>query len=220
MKVGIPVIVVVIGDSSSGLYAFNTKNHLASLSGLANKLGKALSIIYVNNHAIDSNSQISSEKEADKMLYNYISTLALFLSSNIGDIDKEDMRNIIDQSGFKSIKAPSGLYGLQFFSKEVKLPTKAVPFGGRTLIIPGVEYNHGLNLLHHKHGVIQNPEAIEIFKDQLPLYMISSSNFRVIENEGLAKVTEDYYNVMDQIEAKEVDGTSRSQMDDDTGLVL
>ena len=220
LKVGIPVIMVAIGDSSSAILAINTKNHLASLNNLAIQNGKALSIIYVNNHAIDSGAPISSEKEADKMLYNYISTLALFLSSNNGDIDRQDMRNIIDQSSYKTITVAGGLYGLQFFSKEVKLPSKAVPIGGRTLIVPGVDYNHGLNLLHHKHGIIQHPEAISIYKDQLPLYMISSGNFFAIENEGLEKVTNDYYNVMDSIEVKEVKGTSRSTADEDTGLVL
>lgn len=220
LRIGIPVVMVTIGDSSSGLMAFNTKNYLASLNNLAVQTGKALSIIYVNNHAIDGGAPISSEKEADKMLYNYISTLALFLSSNNGDIDAQDMRNIIDQASFKTIRVAPGLFGLQFFSKEVKLPAKAIPMGGRTLITPGVEFNHGLNLLHHKHGVIQHPDAIAIFKDQLPLYMISSANFLTIENEGLEKVTNDYYNVMDSIEVKEVKGTTRSQVDEDTGLVL
>lgn len=220
LKANIPTVVVVTGDSSNGLSAINTLRTLSSLDAIAVRNKKPLSIIYANNSGMNKGSNLLNERETDKLIYSYISTLALFLSSENEYLDNQDMRGIIDQSNYTTIKVAPGLYGLQFFSKEVELPEKAIPTMARTLTLNNQDYDLKLSLLHHKHGYITDKQAIELYEDQLPLFMVSSANFLSIEEESLKKVTDDYKNVMNSIQVRNIDAGDDAKTDDETGLIL
>lgn len=216
----IPVISVLIGDSSNGLSAINTLNTLASLNQIAKSTKKPLSIVYVNNHAMAESGLHNAEKEANKVLFNTMSTLALFLSSKNEAIDGQDMASIIDQSHYKTIDITPGLYGLTIYSKKIDLPKGSVPTVGRTLTINNRDFDTGLTLLHHKRGYVTEENALDIYKEQFPLHMISYANFFSIEEKSLKSVTENYYNIMNSIKSEDVGGSSRSNVDDDSGLVF
>lgn len=220
LKANIPTIAVVIGDSSNGLYGINTLNTLASLNSISIKNNKPLGIIYSNNYSSGYGNIKKGEEEVNKLIQSYITTLALFLSGNNENLDNQDMRGIIDQSNYKTIGINPGLYGIQFFSKEVKKIEGSAPTVGRTLTLPDDDTSVGVPLLHHKVGYVDDNDAIAMFKDQFPLHMVMFSNFFEAEEENLNKIADDAYNVANSIKSKDVQGTSKSKLDDETGLVL
>lgn len=220
LKAGTPVIVVVVGDSSNGMYAINTLNTLASLNQIAIRNNKPLGIIYANNHSAGAGNLKKGETEVNNLLKSYLTTLSLFVSGSNEDLDNQDIRGLIDQSHYKTISIEPGLYGLQFFSKEVKKMENSAPTVGRTLTIEGVDPIINIPLLHHKTGYIKSNDVIEIFKDQLPLHMVMFSNFFNTEQENLKKLSDDAKNVAKGIKSTTVQGASDSEVDDDSGLVL
>ena len=216
----IPTIAVIIGDSSNGLSANNTLDTLGSLNSIAVTTNKALAVIYVNNHGLIDNGMHSAIDKANKILFNTMSTVALFLSSENEALDSQDMTNIIDQSNYKKIPIPAGLYGLAIYSKNIELPKNVIPMIGRTLSAGNIPFDTGLTLQHHKHGYVTESNALEIFKDQFPLHMVTYANFFTNEEKSLRAVTEDYNNIMNSIKIDNITGTSRSVIDDETGLVF
>lgn len=220
LKKSIPTVAYVIGDSSNGLCAINTLNVLSTLNNIALKTNKPLVVSYVNNHQLFNGNMIDAEKAADKMILNSMSTLSLFLSGRHEGLDNQDLINIIDQSNYKTISLPAGLYGLHFYSKAVELPEGASPTVGRTLATSGQDFDTKVNLLHHKKGFIDSENAVKIMGDQLPIHMLVYANFFAVEEKILKPITEDYYATMDKVKNQNVSGTSRSSMDDDTGFIF
>lgn len=216
----IPVVALVIGDSSNGLYAINTLNILASLNNIAVKNKKPLVISYVNNHSLYNNSMQEAEKAANQVILNNMSTLSLFLSGRHESLDNQDLINIIDQSNYRSIDIPAGLYGLHFYSKDVSLPKGAEPTVGRSLAAANQDFDTKVKLAHHKKGIIDSENALKVMGDQLPIHMLVYANFFAIEEEILKPITEDYYASLDKIKNREIAGTSRSKVDNDTGFVM
>lgn len=220
LNTNIPVLYVGIGDSSNGLYTINTLNSLSSLNQVALRANKPLGIIYVNNHGLGGGNLKKGEEEANKLLRSYLTTLALFTSGTTDDIDNQDIRGLIDQSHYRTLGIKPGLYGLQFFSKEVSKTIESAPTVGRTLTVEGTDFDINIPLLHHKTGYVSDEEAKQIYKDQFPLHMVMFSNFFNSEEENLKKLSDDAYNVADSIKSKEIQGSSKSKVDDDLGLVF
>ena len=221
----IPTLLVVIGDSSSGLLAINTKNSLATYNSIALKLKKAVGIIYVNNFRANGDagkSLASNEAAADANIKTQIGVLSVFLSSEVEDLDAEDMVNIIDQSNYKTIDIFPGLYGVGFYSKNVTIPPKSIPTVARSLTHRDAEYDTGLQLLHHKRGYLSNEEMLSGMgiTEQLPLHWVMYANFLESESDNLDAEVDKFYGVMDNIKQKHVEGTSRSKSDSKTGFIF
>ena len=216
----IPTVAYVIGDSSNGLCAINTLNTLSTLNAIALKAGKPLVVGYFNNHQMFNGNMMDAEKQVDKMIMNSLSTLSLFLSGRHEGLDNQDLINIIDQSNYKTIKLPEGLYGLHFYSKSIELPEEASPTVGRTLAVRDQDFDTKVNLLHHKKGFIDAENAITVMGDQLPIHMIVYANFFAVEEKILKPITDDYYTTMDKVKNQNIGGTSRSSIDDETGFVF
>jgi len=214
-----PVVAIVVGDSSNGLSAINTLNTLAGLNNIANKAKKPLNIMYVNNKDFAENGILSGIDNANKAIFSSLSVLSLFLSGDNEALDNQDLSNIIDQSNYKTINIQPGLYALSTFSGKSTLPQGAIPTVARTLTIAGVSPDIGIQLLHHKSGIVTSENANKIFGKQYPLHLVSSANLFSVETMNLKTVTDEYYNMMHKIEVQHVEGTSESDESDD-GLVF
>lgn len=220
LSANLPTVVVGIGDSSNGLYTINSLNTLASLNQIALRTNKPLGIIYVNNHGLGGGDPKKGILEANKLLKSYIAALAIFASGTNEDLDNQDIRGLLDQSHYTTLGIKPGIYGLQFFTKDVLKLEHATPTVGRTLTIQDVDFSINVPLLHHKVGYVSDEEAIEAYKDQFPLHMVMFSNFFNTEEENLKQLSDDAYNVADSIKSKEIQGSSKSKIDDDLGLVF
>lgn len=219
----IPVVSVVIGDSSNGLSAINTLNTLATLSGIARKHSKALSVIYINNHlmATEGKGLTAAQDKANHKLFSIISLLSLFLSGQNEALDNQDMMNILEQTNYKTINLEPGLYGLTFHSKTVNSVEHAIPTTARTIMLPGKDSDIGVTLLHHKVGITDNPNVIKVCKEEtFPIHMVSSSNFFHLEEKNLKNITDEYYEIQNSIKMQHTSGTSNSKLDDDLGIVF
>ena len=218
----IPVVAVVIGDSSNLLYTKNTINTLASLDAVAKQTGKAITVIYINNHSMMNvnNGIAKAEKEVNKYIGNILTTLSLFLSNEHENIDNEDMYNILVPSNYKQIKVQPGLYGLMFFSKEIKPIENAIPVIGRSLTLSNKDVDLSISLLHHKFGVITSTNAIGIVKeDNIPLHMISFANYFVAEQKNLVERKKNYENIAANITNEALVGCEDGEIDE-SGLIL
>ena len=222
LEKNIPVICVVIGDSSNGMYTINTLNTLASLNKIALNANKPLSIIYVNNSNFSKQGGLASaENAANQYLLVTLSGLSLFLAGRHGELDNQDMLNFIDQSKYSTISVRPGLYGVHIYSKEVNLPDGATPTGARILTVGEQDFSVNPSILHFKRGIVSNENALAIIKeDQFPLYMINYANFFALEDKILRPLTENAYNVADNIVNAQVAGSSKSDVDEETGLIL
>jgi hypothetical protein len=214
------VIAVLIGDSSNGLNAINTINTIASLDSVAQATNKPLSVMYVNNHAFAEKGMMQAEKMANNVIFQTLSALSLFLSGDNESLDYKDMEGIIDQSHYSTIETPPGLYGLCVFSKDVEIPKGSVPTVARTLTLEKISPDINITLLHHKTGYVTDVQAVEMYKEQFPLHLVTFANFFVSEEETLHELSDNYYNVMDSIKNKAVKGASRSRSNSSGGLVF
>lgn len=219
----IPVVAVVVGDSSNQLYCKNTINTLAGLDKFARENNRALSIIYINNHSLvrEGVGLNTAEKEANERLTNIMTSLSLFwCNDNKRDIDDQDMINIISPSNYKSISIKPGLYGLMFFSKEIKAVEGSLPVLGRSLAKIGGDCAISINLLHHKSGFVTSEPVIEVVKEEnLPLHMISFGNFFVTEQKKLQELFAHYENSANSISNEELMGCKDSKVDE-SGIIL
>lgn len=219
----IPVFAVVVGDSSNGLSAKNTKNTLASLNAIAKTSRKPITLVYVNNHSFAANGigLKEAEKRADQVIFNTMTTISMFLSGLNEDLDYQDMAGIIDQSHYRTIQIDPGLFGLTVYSKKINIPEGAIPTVGRTVTLPETDFDTTLTLLHHKKGYITSKNAIDIIKpENFPIHMLAYANFFKLEERNLDKIVQDYENIMASIRSEDISGCSTSSMDDETGLIF
>lgn len=223
LRCNVPVIGLLVGDSTNGLYTINTLNTLASLNNIAVRVKKPLNIIYANNaEGAQGGNLLKGEDVVNKIMHGYIASLLLFLSSNNEYLDNQDMRGIIDQSNYKTLPINPGLYGLQFFSKEIKAIEGSVATVGRTLLASGTEdFSLGeAKFLHHKTGYVVDQDALAKFDSQFPLHMASFNNFFLLEQSRLNKIADESNKIASSIVSQEVKGASNSTVDEDTGLIF
>lgn len=219
LATGIPVIAVVVGDSGNAMYAKNTLNTLSSINNMAMNRKKPLSVIYANNHSFGQGSGNAGEKHVNERIRNIVSVLSLFLSGNNLEIDQKDMEGFVDQSMYTTITVPAGLYGLSVFSNDIDIPEGSIPTMARTLTLQGEEAKLNIELMHHKVGYIVNENAKAIFESQVPLHLVTYSNFFVRESEALQAADKRYKEMEESIKNQNITGTHNSNVQDD-GFVL
>ena len=217
----IPVFCVVIGDSSNAMFCINTLNTLATLNKFAIEANKPLSIVYYNNSNYFVDGLSAAEKSVNKQLFVTMTAMSLFLSGTNGKLDNQDIINFIDQSNYRTITLKPGLYGLHVYSKDINLPEGATPTNARILTTEGQDFALRADILHYKQGDVTVSNVFETIKpEQFPLYLVTYSNFFALEEGALKPQTENFYNIQDSIVNNQITGSSRSSVDDDTGLIL
>lgn len=219
---GIPVIALLVGDSSNAVYAKNTLGTLTTLNKFAIESNKPLPIIYLNNFKIAGTTKMhESIESANKLLFNILTGVSLFLSGDHEFLDNQDMINMIDASRYKTITVKPGLYGLQVGSKELNVPKHMTPILARTLTLPNRDFDTGVSLLHHKHGYITIQNAIDVIKeDNLPIHIYTTNNFFKVEEAALLDVIKNYTNIEKAIVADPIEPSVYSEVDEDTGMVF
>jgi len=214
MALNIPVVPIVIGDTSTALYAKNTLDTLATLNAIAKT---PLCISYVNNSVYGNNTKQAIEKANDE-LFNIMSGFAVFLSGKNKDIDAKDMENILNLNNYNpKLNIKKGLYGIDIFNKDLIMKDYYIPIVGRTLCDSECEIENNIKLLHNKVGVITNENAKNLYKNETPIHMVTYANIFANEKKVITKIIEDYDNIMNSIVVDEV--SSYSEADED-GLVL
>lgn len=217
----IPVFCVVVGDNSSGMYSINTLNALATLNKIAMDFQKPLSLIYVNNTNFYKDGAATAEKDANVYLTTTMTGVSLFLSGQNGELDNQDMLNFIDQSKYRTVQVKPGLYGVHIYSKNIELPEGATPTGMRILTIGEQDFHVNPSILHFKRGYVTNPNALNIIQqEQYPLYMVNYANFFALEEKVLKPMTDNAYNISENIVNSQVSGSAKSSVDEETGLIL
>jgi len=172
-----PIITIVIGDSSNGLSAINTLNTLAGFDNVAKAAKKPLSMVYVNNQAFNAGNKEKAEKEANKAIFNTMASISLFLSGTNSELDTRDMMNFVDQSNYSTIQIKPGVYIIMSFSGAIKIPDGCVPTIARSLTIEGISPDVDVTLLNYKSGLVLEDNAKTIYEDQFPIHLVSYGNF-------------------------------------------
>jgi len=218
---GIPVIGVVIGDSSNGLSCKNTLNTISTLDSISKRVvKKPISIIYYNNHSRPEIGPHAKEKAVNTAIYNALTTISVFLSGDNEDIDTKDMINFISPDKFTTISVKSAVYNIKIYDGKVTPGANEINLIGRTLTVPGVDVGDAvgdLTLLQHKNGKVVAPDAVETFQDLAPITMLLVGNVMVEEHRLLNSAVEEYEIIQDNLISADLDGTSEA---DDNGLVF
>jgi len=213
----LPVIAVLVGDSSNGLSTINTLNTIASFNAIAKATKKPLSIIYNDNAKGIGENSIEKLESIDREIFKNISVLSMFLSGQNTSLDQKDMAAFIDQSVYKTIGIKPGLYGLNVFPKEVNLPDHLTPTVGRTITVKDVASDIGIELFHHKFGTTENSNVINTFRGQFPIHVVSYANsFSAIEFELKTRVD----SINEKLNQSTVDDVTADNSADDDGLVF
>ena len=224
----IPVIAVVVGDSSNGINCINTVRTIDTLDAIAKQNKKCLSVIYINNHAtLESKkdnlaTMNNAEKEVNTILTNVMSLASIFLSGENEALDNQDMANIVDQSKYTNLSIEPGLYGLVFYSKNIVTSVeKAIPTVARTLTLKGENFDTNLTLLHHKRGYVEDDNVVELVKaENFPIHMVSYANFLLEEKKKLREIEQNYNNIMESLKQAQKEDDTTYDVDSDSGLVL
>lgn len=224
----IPVVALVIGDSSNGINCMNTVRTIDTLDNIAKQGKRCLSVMYFNNHSLLTTRKESvntlnvAEKEVNKIILSAMTLLSIFLSGDNEALDNQDMANIIDQSKYTNISIQPGLYGLILYMKDINSQVgKAIPTVARSLTIKGENFDTNLTLLHHKRGYIEYDSVIEkVGKDNLPMHMVSYANYMLEEKLMLREIEKNYDNIMESLKEAHAQDDTRYEVDNDTGLVL
>jgi hypothetical protein len=216
MDMNIPVVAVVAGDTSNGLYAQNTLDTLASLNAIAKT---PLAISYVNNSVYGDNVKLALE-QANSDIFNIMAGMALFLSGQNKDIDDQDMENIINMNNYNpKLNIKKGLYGIDIFNNELILKDHYIPIISRTLCTEECELEHRLKFLHNKVGVMKSDNAKKYYGSAAPVHMLTYANIFSVEKKVIEKVIADYNSIMNSIVVDTVE-SDNSELDEDLGIVL
>jgi len=218
-KNDIPVVAIVIGDSSNGLSCKNTLNTIASLDAMAKRVAKKpFTIAYMNNFAVDGKTSLERENTVNESIYTMLTTLSLFMSGSNDDIDTKDMVNFVSPDEYSTIKIAPALYSISIFTNDkiVNDPT-AVNLLGRTLTVADESHTMELTLLHHKHGTIAESNVIDVIGEVTPLHILLSGECLNAEHKTLTNTVAEYETIMNSITSTELLGAGEDDLD---GMIL
>jgi len=215
LQKNIPVLLVVIGDSSNAMYVKNTYDTLNTFDNIAKKQNKRVATVYVNNNSYIEHGIMEAEKKANKVLFNTLSTISLFLSGVNESLDFKDMEGLIEGSHFSSLKLPYGIFGIGVFSKKIEIPKNSLPGIARALTKVGESPDTGIIFGHYKYGFVADDNAKEIYESQFPLYLCTFGNYFVNEISALAKTRESFDEMMRSVQNTSIEVHSESTVDDD-----
>jgi len=216
---GIPVVGIMVGDSANGLSCENTLNTIATMDHMAkNTINKPVVMIYYNNHASVSVGRNKRESEVNKMIFNTLSILSLFLSGDNEDIDTKDMINFLCPELYTSLDIPASLYTINVYTGDtIDNDESVINLIGRTLTAVGQDSDVDVTLLQHKYGTVINPEAIRSSSDITPVHLILTGNHLVIEHQRLSTTAEEYSRIADAVKTIDLGGRGTA---DSSGMIL
>lgn len=179
------VLVIIVGDSSNKKSINNTLNTLASLNGVAIHRNKPLSIIYFDNAKNNGATLKDRLSNVDKLIFNHLTILSMFLSGDVTALDQKDM-SVFFNIDLIADEVPAGLYALEYFKDKVELAKHHKLRVARTVTIedvsPDLNLAPGVLPDHDKFGITHNENVINKLKDRFPIHYVSfANNFSTIE---------------------------------------
>lgn len=161
-----------------------------------------------------------NEIKANERIRNAVTILSLFLSGQNEDIDQADMNNLINQSDYKAITVPAGVYTLSFHSgnNAIELPSYAVPTVARSLRVGDEELDFNLKVLHHKPGRILAEEAIAIIKGKSPVHIVASNGLLKEEVRKLTEANKASAKKQADLKNCNLDSAEHSSYDEELGM--
>lgn len=216
---GIPVVTVLIGDSSTLLYAQSTLRTLASFDGLAREKNKAISIMYINNHTLGKTSN-ESEKLVNDLVYKAIAGLSLFLSGQNESIDEQDMLMVIDQSRYTSISVPAGLYALLIGTGTITPPPGSFPTTGRSLGRADDVCDLDIPFMAFKRGIVTDPNAASVYDKSFPIHLVNFGNFLTDENEKLNRAITSFKEITSNYKHNNFVADEGAKVNSELGIVI
>lgn len=198
MKLNIPVILFLVGDSSDGLKADNTLKVLKTYDNIASRNKQCLLSYYVDNNNIKDESGnvirdvLKREKAANEKILHSVGILSCFLSGENKTIDSTDMSNFISQSHYQSLNVKPQLYTITSHDKKIILPEGAHVTGIRCLVVTGEEeITIDYDTDHFKHGRIIDENAINKMGKIVPIFLVTSTGLIQAASTQLANVVEE-----------------------------
>jgi len=216
---GVPVLGVMVGDSSNGLCCKNTLNTISTLDHMAKvSVKKPITIIYYNNMAADGSTHLAKEAVVNNMCYNALAIMSMFLSGANEDIDTKDMTNFLAPDNYTSVTVPDSLYCITFHDNDnQKCNDGVINLIGRTLTAPGKNGDMKLTLLQHKYGKVISPNVIEKMSDTLPVHAVLVGNLLSSEHSRLTHTVSEYDAISAAIKTEDLCGTTEAG---DDGLIF
>ena len=218
-KRDIPVLAIMIGDSSNGLSCRNTLNTMATMEHLSKvTVGKPIAMMYYNNDGIEGTDASAKEERVNEEIYKSLTILSAFLSGENGDIDSKDMINFLSPDRYSTITIAANLYTVSLHTGgPVKNNEGEINLIGRTLTLPDQKSAPDVVLLQHKYGVVTDPNALESIGDLLPIHMVLTADSLKEEHAMLTTTVNEYEIIMNSIATSSLSGADDVS---DDGLVL
>ena len=225
LKRNIPVIAIVVGDSSSLLYTENTLKVLDGLNRTSRSLQKGLTLFYVNNNTMglsekkkDKDLSIEDkENMSNRQIRNLLTGLSLFCSGVNESLDYKDMENFFSPHNYATVKMPAGLYNLCLSTSMSGVPGDLTIMMARSLTDGSPVNLEGVVLQTYKNGKIGHDNVKEVYGDKFPLFLISGINYLDGEIEYLTKQIGSLKNIASSIKIN--DFTSGGEVDEN-GLIF
>ncbi|MDE6209891.1 MAG: hypothetical protein K2M73_09505 [Lachnospiraceae bacterium] len=240
LRRGIPVLPVLIGDTSDRQKIQNTVKSFQSLSNYSFTMDKPIVVYYVDNR----NKQIKlkdREKYANDILFRDLSAISIFFSGMNESIDYADMIGMLYPSFYTSFKIKCGVHQLQVFDKEPpyvpdidpdeknkgdKYPEGfSSPLIGRVLTDADGNFDINFSLYQYKIGKIISQNVLQKYttgqSPYLPLYMfVMNDPFTSIITECEENLIPVYKQADDDIKSTDLCAMTNAKVDEKTGLVL
>jgi hypothetical protein len=218
-KRDIPVLAIMVGDSSNGLSCRNTLNTMATMEQISKVVaGKPIGMLYYNNDAVDGTDASGKENNVNADIYRALTVMSVYLSGDNGDIDSKDMINFLSPDRYSTISIAPNLYTIRIHTGgPVKNNKGEINLIGRTLTLPDNKSAPDVVLLQHKYGTVSDPNVLEQVGDLLPIHMVLTADSLKDEHAMLTTTVNEYDIIMNSIKSSSLSGADEAT---DNGLVI
>jgi hypothetical protein len=181
----IPMIVVMVGSTSSGIEIDNTLKSIRSYERIARNSGTPVISVYYEN------GQATPRGMVDQRVRTTIVLLSAIFSGENRELDSADLKNFLDYTKVTSVK-PALAY-LDFFSKEIEISRHQSLVSVLTLTDDNTDSTVNLPVGYQAVGFVEEKarEAIDI---QLPIHAAIVTGFfneTMTELENKAKIIDE-----------------------------
>lgn len=217
----IPVITVLVGDSSNAKYAENTRKTLLTVNNISQKSERATTIRYlINDYTKFKNVQQAIAHNNSEIII-LLDFLSIF-NGDVKDLDFQDLTNLINPK-VKDFSIPKGVYSLISkvgASSPENLANNLLPIVNRTIVQNFEEYVP-LSIMHSKIGTIENEEL----KDNVQATYEDSNLTLTLTAGGLQEEIDRLLNIESTIKSslelsKDLLSISSKEVAEDNGTVL
>lgn len=217
----IPVVLVLIGDSSTAKYAENTRKTLLTVNNISKANERIVSIRYLLNNYSSYKTVQEAQMHNDGEITMLLDLLSTF-NGDVKDLDFQDLFNITNPKA-KDFGIPTGVYSLISKvgdSENEKLSNNLTPIISRTIIQNFNEYVP-LNIVQTKTGTIENAalkENVQLLHSDNNLTLLLAAGGLQAEIDYLKNIEDEIFKSISKV--KDSLDISSNETPDENGLVL